>query len=167
MAPLIRCQRRLLAAAGICVLLALLLLLRQLQQTGPAPLPPPPPPPRGQRPPPCREHFEYLLNAPVCGDRSGIEEPVRAVVVVHSDPRRPEVRRAIRDSLPAEELAKLGVRRAFMVAMASTSLAEGEKTIPQVRIRWKAEILLWLCVRQCGGYRHDECDFPCLAFCSL
>ena len=136
----LRSRRRLLTATSCCLLLAVLLLLILLLQhsqlrTNLLPMPPPPPRvPRGPHRKPHHRQFEYVLRAPVCGDRSGIKEPVRAVVVVHSDPRRPEVRRAIRDSLPAEELAKLGVRRAFMVAMASTSLFAGERTIPQVRI---------------------------------
>ena len=73
--------------------------------------------------------YHYQLNAAVCTG----EAPVRAVIVVHSDPRHPEVRHAIRDSLPAAELAALGLRRAFMLADASTSLRDNETTIAQVR----------------------------------
>ncbi|KAF0299305.1 UDP-GlcNAc:betaGal beta-1,3-N-acetylglucosaminyltransferase 7 [Amphibalanus amphitrite] len=74
--------------------------------------------------------YQYLLNSPVCGGG----EQVRAVIVVHSDPRRPEVRQAIRDSLPAVELAQLGLRRAFMLAEASTKLREDDTTISQFAV---------------------------------
>ena len=127
MPPLLGWQRRLLTVISCCLLLLLLLAVRLLQPGPPDASLPPSPVPHDLRILPYHERFEYLLNAAVCGD-----EPVRAVVVVHSDPRHPEVRQAIRESLPAEELAALGLRRAFMVADASTNLTNSETTIPQV-----------------------------------
>ncbi|XP_043200733.1 beta-1,3-galactosyltransferase 5-like [Amphibalanus amphitrite] len=124
--PTPRGWRRLLVALVGAAGLALLLLSRQLRPPE-APLPAA----AGARTVlPYHDSFEYLLNSPVCGG----EEPVRAVIVVHSDPRRPEVRQAIRDSLPAAELAQLGLRRAFMLAEASTRLREDEVTIAQSEI---------------------------------
>ena len=102
--------------------------------------------PQGERPadwsdpiPPQHSGYHSLLNAPVCAG----EAPVRAVIVVHSDPRHPEVRHAIRDSLPAAELAALGLRRAFMLAEASTSLRDNETTIAQVRGATVSRLVIW------------------------
>ncbi|XP_043196950.1 beta-1,3-galactosyltransferase 5-like [Amphibalanus amphitrite] len=92
--------------------------------------------------------YQYLLNSPVCGGG----EQVRAVIVVHSDPRRPEVRQAIRDSLPAAELAQLGLRRAFMLAEASTRLSVNETTIS--RFAMAAESALYHDIVQ--GDFHDS-----------
>ncbi|XP_037094417.1 beta-1,3-galactosyltransferase 5-like isoform X2 [Pollicipes pollicipes] len=75
---------------------------------------------------PYHDSFEYLLNNDVCGAGA-----VDAVVVVHSDTRHPEVRNAIRDSLPEALLRRLGVRRAFMLADASQKLKESETVISQ------------------------------------
>ncbi|KAF0296127.1 Beta-1,3-galactosyltransferase 5 [Amphibalanus amphitrite] len=118
--------RRLLVALVGAAGLALLLLSRQLRP----PEVPLPAAAGAQSVLPYHDSFEYLLNGPVCGS----SKQVRAVIVVHSDPRRPEVRQAIRDSLPAAELAQLGLKRAFMLAEASTMLREDEVTIAQSEI---------------------------------
>lgn len=62
-------------------------------------------------------HFRYLVNTDVCGGG----QPVTAVLLVHSDARRPGARRAIRTSLPQAVLSELGVRRVFLLADASTT----------------------------------------------
>lgn len=118
-------QRRVMAV--LCLGVLVMLLYRFITPPPVIPITPAPTP-RGK---PYHDHFGYLLNGRVCGIDDLEGEPLWAVIVVHSDPRRPEVRQAIRDSLPVQELTNLGMRRAFMVANASAALYEGETTISQ------------------------------------
>ncbi|XP_047735821.1 beta-1,3-galactosyltransferase 5-like [Hyalella azteca] len=70
-------------------------------------------------------NFEYLQNPRIC---DGSAEDVLAVVLVHSHPSHINHRNRLREQMPREILAKIGMRRAFLMGDPNVS----QKQYPRV-----------------------------------